>query len=282
MIDQETVWREIWPVVEDLIQATLAEERQGIKRLLVPGQPAAVLYDLFGLLVLDILLKTVLGRERLGLARAIETENGRYVHIEYAWPDPAVTDASYSAVDVVSVQMQHYRQQWRVVDINPANTDLPMTEARAQTILLANQMDELEPWIIPVALFAGALPLPLQPSALQDPVERLFLPGLQQRTFGVVSLVGGRRLWRDFLKKAKPELSQPAAWAAAVEWIMNEQTLREVTQAAVGQHYQVGLPAMLPRIRQIKEWLKIQGLDERYSPLGTTRVVLPDREQPAP
>lgn len=280
MIDQETVWQEIWPVVEGLIRSTLAEERQGIRQLLVPNQPAATLYDLFGLPVLDILLKTVLGRESLGLARAIESDKGRYVHIEYAWPDPAATENRYTAVDVVSVQMQRYRHQWRVVNLNPANTDFPMTEPRAQAILLANQADELEPWILPVALYAGALPLPFQPAALGDPVERLFLPGMQQRSFGIVSLVGGRRLWRDFLKKAKAKVAQPAAWAAAVEYIMNEQSLREVTQATVGQHYQVNLPAVASRLRQIKERLQIQGLDERYSPLGSARVVLSDKELP--
>ena len=220
----------------------------------------------------------------MGLARAIETENGRFVYLEFAWLDPAAGGKSYLATDVVSVQLRKYRNNWRVTDVNPANTDSPMSEPRANTILLANKTLEeeeeapLEPWLLPVALFAGALQLPLQEEALRDPVEALLLPGLQARNYGLVSLVGGRRLWRDFRKKASPKLDKPAAWAAATEFIMAEQGIREQTQAAVGQYYGVALTALLPRIRQIKEALSLEGLHERYSPFGATRVLLADKD----
>jgi hypothetical protein len=225
-----------------------------------------------------------LGKERLGLARAIETENGRYVYLEFAWLDPESGGQSYTAADVVSVQLKRYRHDWRIVDVNPANTDLLMTEARAHTILLSSNALEgdenkvMEPWILPVALFAGALQLPLREQAMQDPVEQLFLPGLQARSYGLVSLVGGRRLWRDFRKKARPDLAKPAVWAAAVEILMSEQAMREQTQAAAGKFYQVSLAVLLPRIRQIKETLTLDGLHERYSPFGATRVMLGEKE----
>jgi len=284
MIDRDTVWNGIWPVVQQFVTATLEEDEKGVKKLLVPRSRAAELYDLFGLYVFDILLKTVLGREQLGLVRAIETENGRFVYLEFAWPDPAAGGNSYAATDVVSVQMRKYRNNWRVADVNPANTDSPMTEPRANTILLANKTLEgaedvpLEPWLLPVALFAGALQLPLQEKALRDAVEALLLPGLQARSYGVVSLVGGRWLWRDFQKKAGSKLDKPAAWAAAVEFLMAEQGMREQTQATVGQFYGVALTTLLPRIRQIKQTLSLDGLHERYSPFGATRVLLADKE----
>lgn len=280
MIDQQTVWDEVWPVVQELIRATLDEDSSSIRKLLAPNKQASQLVDLFGPAVLDISLKTVLGRERLGLARAIETEGGRFVHIEYAWPDPRAADNSYTAADVVSVQLKRYGGSWRVVTINPASTDTPMSEARAQGILVANQAFEgqqeppSEPWILPVALFAGALQLPLREQAMQDEVENLLLPGLQQRTYGVLSIVAGRRLWRDFLKKIRPNLEKPAVWAAASEFIMSEQGLRDVSQAAVGQYYSIGLSKMLPSLRTMKQALNIKGLDERYSPFGTERIVL--------
>jgi hypothetical protein len=296
MIDKDTVWNGIWPVVQAFVIATLEEDEPKLKRRLVPHSRAAELYDLFGLYVFDILLKTVLGRERLGLVRAIETENGRYVYLEFAWPDPKTAENSYAATDVVSVQLKGYRNDWRIVDVNPAGTDLPMTEPRAHTILLANQSLEevkapspdggsenalsLEPWLLPVALFAGALQLPLQEQAIQDPVESLLLPGLQARSYGLYSLIGGRRLWRDFRKKAEPDLDNPAAWAAAAEFLMAEQGMREQTQAATGQYYQVKLTTLLPRIRQIKKTLSLDGLHERYSPFGATRVHLPEKEAP--
>ena len=40
MISQETVWQEIWPVVEGLIQATLAESDEQVKARLLPGERA--------------------------------------------------------------------------------------------------------------------------------------------------------------------------------------------------------------------------------------------------
>jgi hypothetical protein len=282
MIDRETVWNGIWPVVQNLVLATLDEDKEGFRKLLVPRSRAADLHDLFGLYVFDILLKTVLGRERLGLARAIETENGRFVYLEFAWPDPEVGAGTFAATDIVSVQMRMYRNAWRVVDVNPASTDLLMTEPRANGILLANQAFEgteetpLEPWLLPVALFAGVLQLPLQERALEDPVEALLLPGMQARGYGLVSLVNGRRLWRDFRKKSAPKLDNPAAWAAAAEFLMAEQGMREQTQAAAGSDYQVALTNLLPRIRQIKQTLSLDGLHERYSPFGATRVLLPD------
>ena len=57
---------------------------------------------------------------------------------------------------------------------------------------------------------------------------------------------------------------------------MSEQTLRELTQGAVGKYYRVSLTHMLPRIRQLKETLDIQGLDERYSALAGKQIVFKD------
>lgn len=283
MIDKDTIWNGIWPTVQAFVVATLEENKAELKKLIVPRSPAAELNDLFGLNVFDILLKTVLGRERLGLARAIETENGRFVYLEFAWPDPATPDNSYAATDIVSVQMRRYRNKWRVVDVNPASTDLPMTEPRAHSILLTNEPIEgdekipLEPWLMPVALFAGVLQLPFLDNAMRDPVEALLLPGLQARSYGLISLIGGRRLWGDFRKKADPNLGKPAAWAAAAEFIMAEQGMREQSQAAVGQYYGVNMTSLLPRINQIKKSLSLDGLHERYSPFGSTRVLLADQ-----
>ena len=104
MIDEQTVWDDIWPVVERLIAATLAEDPQAIRSLVLPGGLAADALDLYGGVVFDILLKTVLGRERLGLVRAIEADGGRAVFIEYAWPDPTA-GRGYTAVDVVAVRL---------------------------------------------------------------------------------------------------------------------------------------------------------------------------------
>lgn len=282
MVSEATVRTRVWPATEKLIEATLTEDDDAVRSLLVPGSEAAHLHHLFGFALFDLLLKTVLGREKLGLTRAIETEKGKYVHIEFVWFDPDVDDGSYTAADVVSVQSRRYKKTWRVVAVNPAATDFPLTEARAQGILSSaehaggGQLPQ-EPWILPVALFAGSLQLPLRDEAIKDPVLALLLPAMQERAYGVLSVLGAWRLWQDFAHQAHPNADYPAAWAAAIEYIINEQTLRELTQAAVGKPYGVGLTAMLPRIRLIKEELGIDGLDVRYSALGGTQIVLGNR-----
>src|SRR5690606_40866918 len=121
MISEEFVWQNICPTVERLIEATLAEDNATAQKLFHPRGEAAALFDLFGLPVFDILLKTVLGRSSLAVTRAIETdetERGRAVHIEFVWPDPDVHDNSYTAADLVAVKMLPYRKEWRVFAVN--------------------------------------------------------------------------------------------------------------------------------------------------------------------
>ena len=285
MIDEQTVWDDIWPVVERLIAATLAEDPQAIRPLLLPGGQAADALDLFGFVVFDILLKTVLGRERLGLVRAIEADAGRAVFIEYAWPEPAA-GRGYTAVDVVAVRLARAADGWRVDEINPAALDLPLNSARSAGILAGTQtMSEAgklpaEPWVLPVALFAGALQLPLQPGAAADAVEAALLPGLQARGFGLLPQIYGRRLWRDFVAATRPELDRPAVWAAAVEFILSEQGGRTLTQAAVARHYRAPLGGVAGRVKHIMRLLAITSHDARYSDFATTEIVYNTESNP--
>ncbi|CUS03855.2 protein of unknown function [Candidatus Promineifilum breve] len=278
MIDEQTVWDDIWPVVERLIAATVAEDPQTMRQLLHPGGQAADALALYGHDVFDVLLKTVLGRERLGLTRAIEGDGGATAFIEYAWPDPA-GGSGYTAVDVVAVRLAQSAGGWRVVEINPAGADLPLNSMRATSILAGTQVmsDEgklpAEPWILPIALYAGLLQLPLAPGAAADAVEELLLPGLQARQFGFLAQLAARRLWRDFVAAAAPDLERPGAWAAAVEVIMGEQSNRGETQAAVSRYYRASLGGVSARVRQIRAALAIVPFDERYTDLKTTEII---------
>ncbi len=73
-------------------------------------------------------------------------------------------------------------------------------------------------------------------------------------------------------------MDDPAGWAAAAEFIMSEQTGRDVTQGAVAGHYATSLPIILPRIKRIKKTLAISGYDARYSPLTGTHIVFKPAE----
>ncbi|MCP5100492.1 MAG: hypothetical protein GY943_33500 [Chloroflexi bacterium] len=285
MVSKETIWNEVWPTVEKLIQATVDEDSDTISQLVVPGGQAAEMLDLFGFAVFDVLLKTVLGRGSLGVTRVVETENGRFIHLEYAWPEPGNSDGSYTATDVVTVTFEQADGSWRAVEINPAALDLPITGPRARAVLKSTKElsdDDTvpsEPWILPIALYGGLLQIPIQSSAIADAVEGVFLPGLQKSTHGVMSLVNGRRLWRDFKAAANPSLDKPAGWAAAIEFLMNHQMGRNVTQAAVSKQYKVNLSIMVPRIKQIKKALKLKEEDERYADNQATQIVFSNQNE---
>lgn len=282
MITEDVVWADIWPVVEQLIGATLEEDNGRLSSLVLSGTQAGELLDLYGFPVFDILLKTVLGRSRLGLSRAIETDNGRSIFIEYAWPDPENQDNSFTAADVVSVKLEQVNDGWKVAEINPAHADLPLTAARARGILttsqLLNDSEKVpsEPWVLPIAFYAGMLQIPLRETAVQDEVEHFLLAGLQHQTYGPLSVMRGRQLWRDFKGKTQTSGHKPVAWAAAVEFIMSEQDMRNLSQAAVAKHYKINLGALVPCVRQIKKTLDIRGLDMRYTDLQTTQIVYQD------
>jgi hypothetical protein len=279
MISEQQVWDNIWPVVEQAISATLDEDPAALAQHFVPGEQAANLLDLFGFTVFEILFKLVLGRPSLGLTKAVETEDGRYLHIEYAWPDPDLGHTKFTAADAVAVRLEQLDGRWKIAEVNPAAVDLPLTSARARGILATSKLiaeaDKVpsEPWILPIALYGGMLQMPLLESAMRDPVELLLLPGLQHRTYGIMSLVRGRQLWRDFAATTTQDFNKPAAWAAAAEYLISKQDMRDSSQAAVAKHYKVNLTAIVPRIKQIQQAINLQGLDERYTDLQTTQIV---------
>jgi hypothetical protein len=213
----------------------------------------------------------------------VETDNGRSLHLEFAWPDPELGDNRFSGVDIVSVHLMQTDNGWRIRDVNPASIDAPLSSVRARTALITSQIleepMEPEPWLLPLALYSGLMQVQLAETAVRDPVEKLLLAGLQERSYGLMTIVLGRRLWRDFVEVAAPPLNKPAVWAAAAEFLIGQQEKRDVTQAAVGGHYKVALPTLLPRIKQIQKVLNLQKVDERYSDLHTTQIVYENEDE---
>ena len=269
MIDEELIWEQVWPVLAAVVEAAMREDETAVAPNLLPGSAAADLLDLFGLTVFDILLKTVLNQDQLNLIQVVDTSEG--VFIEFAWVKPMFGQDGAPIDTTVSVLLRMENGRFFVTDVNPGPLDLLLTEARARAILatskLLGQRDELplEPWILPLALFGGLLPLPLRPDSLGDPVETLFLPGLQQRERGVMALVRARRLWRDFKAVQSLPTGSLAVWAAAVEWLMNEQNSQQVAATAVAHLYNVSPVKLNDHARQIKQALGITGIDYRYA-----------------
>jgi len=278
-INQDTVFNEIWPTVTALLKATVAQDEKTIQKMLVASGNAAALLSLFGPVALDVILKTVYDRDNATLTYAVQTDKGRHVYIEYAWPD-TTQDNGVSEDDFAYVRLRRQGQKWRILDTYPGRIDTPMTPPRARGILLDNELIKSgqgvpsDPWVLPLALLAGAIRLPLREEGLADEVERLLLPALQGQGHGVFALVNARRLWRDFRAKAKPVIDVPLAWAAVVEFLIADQEMVQTSEAEVAAAYQINPVAFSQRVAQVKKALKIaeKGLDQRYTSLWVTPV----------
>lgn len=269
----------IWPQGRQLIIAVLERDDKAIRRQLDPHGSVLQLYKLYGLTALEILLKTLLGRMQVGLAQAIAGAD-KYVYVEYVWLDGlADVETEYDHNDIVTLRMRQYRKQWRVSDINPSDATRWITSATARGLVAEQRLENdgeipQSVEILPLTLLAGMLTLPLQSAELRDPVEKLLLPMMQTHGFGAQGLVGALRLWRDFCKRGKPDLSRPAVWAASAELIMTEQAMIETTQAAVAKAYNVSMTKLFAPTKMIKQRLKIDDVDERYSPLTAHNLIL--------
>ena len=131
-----------------------------------------------------------------------------------------------------------------------------------------------DPWVLPVALMAGAIRLPLREEAMTDEVERLALTTLQNQGHSLFALVNAQKLWREFVNKTKPVVDVPLAWAAVVEFLIADQEMVQTTEAEVAAAYNINPIAFSQRVAQVKKALKIAatGLDERYTSLWVKPV----------
>ncbi len=274
MISEDSIWTEVWPVVESAIEATLSEDAPALQSHLLPDGQASDVLALFGASVFDILLKTVLGRGQLGLTRAVETDDGTRLHIEFAWPDPALPDQAITAADVVTVSLVPTDDGWLIERINPASIDMPLTELRARAVLngVAEPLSA-EAWMLPFALYAGQLQLPLLPDAMADEVEKLLLPGLQARQFGLIPLLLGRTLWRDYRGALGVEPRPAKVWAAAVAAVIGECNGHQEGKGNSAEIDAVKPTALAARANSIRRTLNIQTPDPRYSDIQQTEII---------
>ena len=283
-ITQDTIFNHIWPVVTELLKATVAQDEKAIRKLLVAQGTAAATLTLFGPVALDILLKTVYDRDNATLTYAVQTDKGRHLYLEFAWPN---SQGEVSEDDFTYVRLRRQGEKWRVLDINPSQINNPMTPPRARGILLDNEMLQSgkgvpsDPWVLPVAFMAGAIRLPLREPALADEVERLLLPTLQNQGHSFLALVNAQKLWRDYQAKTKPAIDFPQAWAAVVEFLIADQEMVQTNEADVAAAYHLNPIAFSQRIAQVKKALKIAetGLDERYTSLWVKPVEIVSSEQ---
>lgn len=269
---------DVWPRARLLLEKVLNRDEDGIDALLARGSKAWAVYDLHGLVGLEVLLKTLFGRSRVGLAQAIPQDES--ILFEFVWFRPDTLDDEYAPEDVVSVQMVRLYDRWELADINPAPLDEWMTSNQARDRLAERreahdgQLPETAD-VLPLALLAGQMKLPILPTATLDEVERLLLTQMQAEQFGVMTLVAARQLWRDFNRRKSPRITDNTRklWAAAVTFIMTEHVGIDATQGAVAQSYGAPLSKLFNALKVIRDTLNFEGADERYIPIQdpTTR-----------
>ena len=276
MIDQAFVQTEVWGDVRQTIRAVAARDATVLGKQFKRRSMIAGIYTLFGITALEILFKTVLSKEQVALMQAVELDVGKKLLLEYGWVAPNQTEITIA--DVVTVQLELVGKRWLIAGINPAPLNAPLTEPRAQLTLadIKMQAGELpsEGWILPYTFVAGALQLPLQTNAGNDPVEKALLAGLQQRTHGIFSLMMGRKLWLDFKKKRKPKLTDPTLYSAGIEYLLSELAGRQHSPATVAEFYGLSLVKILPIIQQLKSGLKIKENDSRYAPNAGIQIMV--------
>lgn len=275
----------VWSRVKQLLELVMAGDERGARKLLDPRGKAQPLLDLYGIIALDITLKTLLDRTDVALTKGVATHGGKFLYLQFSWlpnnhtEQTSSTPITFTIEETVTVRMRQYRNVWRIHDVNPAPLDQWLTSAFARGMLAelrADNNDELPaiPLVLPLSLLAGQINLPLQAKAMKDEVERQVLPTMQSNGYGAYGLIGARRLWRDFKKQSKIVVSEPIVWSAAIELLMSEQALIELDQPMLAAEYGVDLADIIGRTQQIRAAVNLQDVDVRYTSMETVQIKL--------
>lgn len=256
----EQIVGDVWTTVQELILG-LQRRDPTVRRWLVPGSDAALLFDLYGELALLILLKDYLDKDRFALIRLghAPEQRTKVQLAELAWLDEEGTDPTED--DLVTVQLRMYHRKWRVEDVWPSPLNAPLTVEQAREI--AERQGEDAP---PAILFtAGMLELPLEGYREMDDVEAFFVLGMDAHGYSPREVVRAVRLWQHFCQKARPSYRKPATFAAAVEYAFNLLGFYKDTQETIADYYGVSTSSLSANFAQIRDQLRLTAFDPRYS-----------------
>jgi hypothetical protein len=245
--------REEAPPMDELLQATralldvlVADDKEGLPRLLIPGGPADALVDLFGPIALGVAAGLHVPSN---LHRAIQARSfGREAELELA--RQAAGDEPWERYSTLVLRL--HRKTWRAWSLLP----IPFGKSLA---------DELDLDTLTADLLEGQQHLPLRPEGPRDDVERLVLAAMPEDKFHIFELASAARVWRDFVRKVRPGLERPASWAAAVEYVVSLLEFRPGTQGSIGNKYGVSANTVAGRYKTIVAALGLYQYDERYS-----------------
>jgi hypothetical protein len=253
----------IWTAIQEFIPA-LQRHDPTLRRWLVPQSDAALLLDLYGEEGLLTLLKDYRAKERFILLRtaALPREEGHVRLAEIAWADPG--KAPPTQQDRVTLRLRKVRRRWLVEDLWPAALDAPPTVDQARA-----DWAEQEEHADPAAIFlAGAATTPLEGCGELDDVETLFVLGMDARGYSPREVIRAVRLWRDF-RECRPSYRQPAAFAAAVEYIFSLLGLYgDTSRQRIAAEYGVKPGSLGQRFAQVRDCLGLVFFDQRYSAFG--------------
>ncbi|HEX2915994.1 MAG TPA: hypothetical protein VH186_34850 [Chloroflexia bacterium] len=264
---------------ETLVAAVRAGQLGFVETLLLPGGPAFQAVRLFGLDLLrldlrlddpreegrlapyDLQIEPEMALLELGVLSTLPPEN------DEPRARPHLVRLFGSSLVLSRVPGSEYG--WLVEEILPVNAggQLRPGEASDDRIIAAHQ---------------GKAPLPLRREKL-DPVEALFLEGMQAAdSYNLAELFNAVRMWGDFchleeLSSAGLDRQSSAAWAAAVEYLINLFDTHKAEPENMAARYEVQPEIVTDRAREIAQTLRATQFDDRYSihpdPIGHFREV---------
>lgn len=246
MTDTNQAATEIQQVATELLEAVLDRRAKAVQALLVPGGPAAVGCQLFGLdfLIAQAGLHTP-GRELR--SRRLEIRKGQ-ARLECIC---VPKEDSRREEWLFTVYARRLRGKWKIDHIRPIGLEQTLEDVAFDPLL--------------AGLYDGTAQLQLGKEGLDDEVEMLLLQGMRAEPFNYAEQVSAVRLWRDFRRKAKPDITKANYWAAAIEYIVILLEYREGGQKSVARKYGATVGTVSARYRQVCDTLKLRELDPRYS-----------------
>lgn len=230
----------------ELLDNLAARDLAAVAAACVPGGPAAIIFEVFGVLPLGWFFgfhlpshEIAYNRMRISPAK-VELEACRDLGEEEG------------GKIFYTYEMRLYRGTWRLWSVLPLKLEQTFEDTFFVDPILYEYLD-------------GTRICPVEPGGPHDEVEELLATELPASNFGLWWQATAIRIWRDFVRAAKPTIKRPEEWAAAVEYIMVLLEHRDGTQKTVAANYGVSVNALATRYKEIVARLKIVEQDERYT-----------------
>lgn len=251
---------------EALILALRARNGVEIEKILRPGGPAWLAFDIFGeeifrlwlrlddpqeqglLAPYDLQIEGEVALLELGVVHRLQPEVGETT------PERSHLSRVFGSGILLTAQPQA-AHGWLIEEVFPVNADGQLHQDNATD----NRI---------LAIVQGRAALPLREDRL-DPIERAVLHAMQNQVgkFLLEELYNVIRLWRDF-QAVWPEeaaTNAPLRWAAGLEYLITVFDYHHANAEEIASRYKVDSEDVTDAAREIAAVLRVTQFDDRYS-----------------